>query len=327
MKILVTGSSGHLGEALIRTLRASNEDVVGCDLLPSPFTDYLGSITDSDFVNACLRGVNIVYHTATLHKPHVATHTRQQFVDTNITGTLNLLEESRLAGVNAFVFTSTTSLFGDAMQPGNRQQAVWVTEELTPVLKNIYGVTKQAAEDLCQLFHSNQNMNCIILRTSRFFPEEDDQREVRDAFSDANIKANEYLFRRAAIDDIVSAHLCAAEKAAEIGFGRYIISATTPFTAEDLPHLMSDPAGIVARYYPAFQEVYERQGWRMFDQIGRVYVNAKARKELGWAPEVDFGAVLKKVDASEDFLTPLARQIGRKGYHDETFEDGLYPVE
>ena len=62
-------------------------------------------------------GVRAVYHAATLHKPHVATHSRQDFVDTNITGTLNLLEEAVAAGVEAFVFTSTTSVFGDALTP------------------------------------------------------------------------------------------------------------------------------------------------------------------------------------------------------------------
>jgi nucleoside-diphosphate-sugar epimerase len=60
---------------------------------------------------------------------------------------------------------------------------------VTPVPKNIYGVTKAAAEDLCQLFHRNQKLPCLVLRTSRFFPEEDDNRKVRETYSDANVKA------------------------------------------------------------------------------------------------------------------------------------------
>ena len=123
-----------------------------------------------------MRGVQAVFHAATLHKPHVATHSRQDFVDTNITGTLNLLEEAATAGVESFVFTSTTSVFGDALVPPAGAPAAWVTEDVTPVPKNIYGVTKAAAEDLCQLFHRNQGLACIVLRTSRFFPEEDDNK-------------------------------------------------------------------------------------------------------------------------------------------------------
>jgi len=91
MHILVTGSSGHLGEALVRVLKGMNYQVTGIDRLPSAFTDKVGSIQDKRFVEQCMQGVKVVLHTATLHKPHVATHTHQDFVETNITGTLNLL--------------------------------------------------------------------------------------------------------------------------------------------------------------------------------------------------------------------------------------------
>jgi UDP-glucose 4-epimerase len=160
MRVLVTGSSGHLGEALVRTLRRLNHEVVSIDMLESPFTTRTGSITERGVVQSCLPGVQVVFHAATLHKPHVATHSRQDFIDTNITGTLQLLEEAVAAGVETFVFTSTTSVFGDALVPPAGAPAAWVTEEIAPVPKNIYGVTKAAAEDLCQLFYRNQRLAC-----------------------------------------------------------------------------------------------------------------------------------------------------------------------
>ena len=178
MKILVTGSSGHLGEALIRTLRDKSIDYQGIDIKPSELTTHTGSISDAAFVNACIQNQNIdvIIHTATLHKPHVGTHTNQEFVDTNITGTLNLLEAAKSFGVKSFIFTSTTSTFGDVMNPPKDQPAVWVTEETIPIPKNIYGVTKLAAEDLCWLFYRNEKLPCLVLKTSRFFPEEDDNK-------------------------------------------------------------------------------------------------------------------------------------------------------
>ena len=97
MKVLVTGSSGHLGEALVRTLQSSSHEVVGVDIVDSDFTNYAGSIIDRSHVQRCMKGVEVVFHTATLHKPHVFTHSRQQFVDANVTGTLNLLEEAMAA--------------------------------------------------------------------------------------------------------------------------------------------------------------------------------------------------------------------------------------
>ena len=64
-----------------------------------------------------MQGVEGVLHTATLHKPHVVTHSRREFVDTNITGTLNLLEAAVDVGATAFIYTSTTSVFGRALTP------------------------------------------------------------------------------------------------------------------------------------------------------------------------------------------------------------------
>ncbi len=268
-----------------------------------------------------------VFHAATLHKPHVATHTRQDFVDTNVTGTLNLLEEAAATSVASFVFTSTTSVFGDALHPPAGVPAAWVTEDVAPVPKNIYGVTKAAAEDLCQLFHRNQRLACLVLRTLRFFPEQDDDGRVRDEYPDGNVKANEYLYRRVDIQDVVDAHLLALEHAPAIGFGKYIISATTPFLADDLPDLRSDAPRAVRRRVPEYEAEYQRRGWRMFHGISRVYVNQRARDELGWKPRFDFKFILDRLAAGEDPKSPLAQAIGSKGYHAGVFSDGPYPVE
>lgn len=326
MKVLVTGSTGHLGEALVRTLRDQGCEVVGLDALGGPFTTHVGSITDRAFVRDCMSGVRTVLHAATLHKPHVATHTRQDFVDVNISGTLNLLEEAAAAKVASFVYTSTTSVFGDALVPPAGAPAAWVTEDVRPVPKNIYGVTKAAAEDLCQLFHRNNGLACIVLRTSRFFPEEDDSVAVRKVYADGNMKVNEYLHRRADIEDIVGAHLRAAERAPTLGFRRYIVSATTPFSPQDLADLRADAPSVVRRHVPAYEAEYARRGWTMLPRIDRVYVNERARTELGWQPRYDFATVIDRLRAAEDFRSPLARLIGSKGYHDEVFADGPYPV-
>jgi UDP-glucose 4-epimerase len=326
MRILVTGSAGHLGEALMLTLQRSDHEAIGLDIKSSPATHRVGSIAERDFVRRCMQGVDAVLHTATLHKPHVASHTRQAFVDTNITGTLNLLEEAAAAGVKSFIYTSTTSTFGHALRPPEGAPAAWITEDVVPIPKNIYGVTKLAAENLCELFHRNARMPCIVLRTSRFFPEEDDDVSVRRTFDDANLKVNEFLYRRADVEDIVSAHMLAMENAPAIGFGRYIISATTPFTPDDLQQLRIDAPAVVKRYAPGYEAEYRRRGWSMLPTIERVYVNELARTQLGWQPRYDFNSIIRRLRAGEDFLSPLARAVGSKGYHAEVFTEGPYPV-
>jgi UDP-glucose 4-epimerase len=315
LKILVTGSAGHLGEALMRTLPALGHDAIGIDVLPSPFTSVVRSITDRATVDECMRGVDVVLHAATLHKPHVATHTRQAFVDVNVTGTLNLLEAAVLNRVRAFVFTSTTSTFGDALTPPPGAPAAWITEDVVPIPKNIYGVTKTAAEDLCRLFHRNHKLPCLVLRTSRFFPEGDDVPDKAAAYADANLKVNELLYRRVDIADVVGSVTVAMERAPALGFGLFVISATTPFTREDLAALGVDAPAALARRVPEYRDVYARLGWRMLPVLDRVYVNAHARHVLGWQPRHDFRSTLARVAAGEDFRSPLAAAIGAKGYH------------
>ncbi len=327
MKILVTGSSGHLGEALVRTLREKAIEAAGADILPSEFTNEIGTIADRRFVKRCMAGVDVVLHTATLHKPHVVTHSRQSFVDTNITGTLNLLEEAVAAGAKCFIFTSTTSAFGSALTPPAGAPAAWITEQVTPVPRNIYGVTKKTAEDLCELFHHKLGLPCLILRTSRFFPEEDDRKQTREAYADENVKVNEFLYRRVDIGDVVSAHLLALEKAQALGFGRYIVSATTPFTPDDLAELREDAPAVLQRRVPEYVEEYARRGWKMFPGIDRVYVNERARRELGWTPSYDFKFILGRLKADADPRSELARAVGSKGYHAEVFAEGPFPVD
>ena len=315
MTILVTGSAGHLGEGLMRTLRDRRRSARGVDILASPFTDRVGSIVEREFVRDCMDGIDTVLHAATLHKPHVETHSPQDFVDVNITGTLNLLEEAARAGVGAFVFTSTTSAFGDALRPAPDEPATWITEAVVPVAKNIYGATKTAAEDLCRLFQRNHGMPCLVLRTSRFFPEDDDEPVRRDAFDRDNLQVCELLYRRVDLADVVEAHRVAIERAPALGFDRLIISATTPFETSDRARLRGDPAAALDRRVPGWREVFAARGWRMLDDIERVYVNARARTVLGWKPEYDFARAVDDLSQGLDHRSPLVRAVGAKGYH------------
>lgn len=326
MRVLVTGSAGHLGEALMLSLPAHGHDPVGLDILPSPHTHHVGSITDRALVREALAGCDAVIHAATLHKPHVATHSRQAFVDVNISGTLALLDEAAAAGVSRFVFTSTTSAFGRSLRPGPDDPAVWIDETVPSVPKNIYGATKTAAEDLCRLAHHLHGLPCVVLRTSRFFPEDDDDPATRARYPRDNSQANELLYRRLDLEDAVTAHLCALDRAPAIGFGLYIVSATTPFTRADLAELRRDPAAVVACSHPEFAAIYAAAGYHLFPDIGRVYDNARARRALGWRPRYDFAAALERIARGEPIGSALARRVGIKGYHPGRPADEIYPT-
>lgn len=323
MRILVTGSRGHLGEALMRRLPEEGHEVVGLDLHDGPFVDVIGSVSDRAVVRGALEGVDAVLHTATLHKPHVASHTRHNFVEANISGTLTILEEAVLAGIGSVVFTSSTTTFGRALSPAAGEPAAWITEDVRPVPKNVYGATKVAAEDLCELVHRDEGLFVVILRTSRFFPEGDDVEDRRGGYDDLNLKVNELLHRRVDLEDVVQAHLRAIERAPAIGFGRYVISATTPFTQDDLADLRTDPAAVVARRCGSqAAEVFSARGWRMLPDIDRVYVNDAARRDLGWDPAFTFGAAIEALAAGRDPRSAVALAVGKKGYHERS--TGIY---
>ncbi|GLY29320.1 NAD(P)-dependent oxidoreductase [Kineosporia sp. NBRC 101731] len=311
-RYLVTGSSGHLGEALVRTSTDAGHDVTGIDVRAGEGTTVTGSIADSALMNECLAGVDHVLHTATLHKPHVGSHSRPDFVDVNVTGTLTVLTAAARAGVKSVVFTSSTSTFGRAMTPVPGGPATWIDEDVRPQVKNIYGATKVAAEDLCELA-ALDGLPVVVLKTSRFFPERDD---VQTDAHDTALKVAEFLYRRVDLEDVVNAHLIAATRAPQIGFGRYIISAPTPFVPGDLTDLADDARSVVRHRYPDLMARFEEKGWPMPSTVDRVYDSRRAQADLGWNPRHDFVAVAERALATGEWRSDLALRVGWKGYHD-----------
>jgi UDP-glucose 4-epimerase len=307
MRILLTGSSGWLGRYLAPMLRANGHAVTGIDVAAGADTQILGSVADAALIDRTFAdcGIEAVIHSGALHKPDIARYGAQAFVDVNITGTLNLLEAAIHAGHDRFVFTSTTSLMvrNDvrAGRAGGARAAYWMDEDFGPIApRNIYGVTKYAAEQLCRLYHARHGIGTMVLRTGRFFPEGDD---TIDHPSGPNLKANEFLNRRLTVEDAGRAHCLALARGAALGFETFILSAPPPFIRDDAEALMSDARAVIARYYPDAAAIYGAKGWILPDHIDRVYDPAKAEHLLGWRAQSDFGSILAAL--SEDRPLPF----------------------
>ena len=280
MRVLVTGSSGQLGATVAEQTSADHE-LVGIDLVPGRWTRHMMSITDRVAVFEVIREVDAIIHTASLHQPHVTTHSRQAFIDTNITGTLNLLEAAAQNGVQRFVYSSTTSLYGEAMVP--TREAVWVTEELVPRPRDIYDITKIAAEELCRDIAFSTGMSMLCLRVSRFFAQT------------PRLQALYRLYRGVDVRDAAAAHALALTMQST-PFDIINISARSPFRKSDLPMLLHSAPDVLQERFPHVVEAFARHNWELPASIDRVYVIDKAERLLGYRPVYGFDEFMDEVD-------------------------------
>lgn len=301
MRLLLTGSSGWLGRYLAPRLRAAGHGVTGLDVAPGTDTQVLGSVADRALVERTFgeAGIEAVIHAGALHKPDIVRYPEAAFHAVNVEGTRNLLEAAAKAGHDRFLFTSTTSLMITAAiragKAGGANEAAWLDEDFGPLApRNIYGVTKLAAERLCRQVHAESGMAVMILRTGRFFPEEDDTH--RD-LSGPNIKANEFLNRRLTVEDAAEAHVAALEKAPALGCETFILSAPPPFAREECGELRHDAPAVIARHFPDAPDLYTRRGWTLPASLDRVYDPSRAERLMGFRCRTDFRAVLDAIAA------------------------------
>lgn len=294
MHVLLTGSSGWLGRYLAPMLERVGHKVTGLDVVPGAHTRIIGSVADRALIDRTIaaRGIEAIIHSGALHKPDIARYPRQAFIDTNISGTLALAEAAVAAGHDRFVFTSTTSLMvrDDVRAGAGEAGAWWMDESFGPLEpRNIYGISKLAAEQALGLIARETGLSVAILRTGRFFPEDDD---THARPSGPNLKANELLHRRLTVEDAAAAHLAALDRARDFSCETFVLSAPPPFSRAEAVELAHNAPAVIARHFPDAADLYQRADWVLPSRIERVYDPAKAHAMLGWQARTNFATVL-----------------------------------
>jgi len=278
MRVLVTGSSGKLGSVTVKHLVDFGHTVIGLDISDSATTNLIADVKDKYKILEVTQGFDAVIHTAALHGRHMdLNYPREEFIDTNIKGTLNVLNACVANGISRFLFTSTTSIYGKSLVDDHK--AVWVNEELPIQPRDIYDITKQSCEELCREFFEKEKIQVSVFRVGRFLPEPD------------NMRLNHRLYRGLDEQDGAEALKLALEHKFD-QFEIFNISSGSPFQKEDLIELKHNASSVIAKYYPEAIELYKRNHWTLPESIDRVYRSDKAMQILSYRPKFTFEYLL-----------------------------------
>ncbi|MBL8523548.1 MAG: NAD(P)-dependent oxidoreductase, partial [Betaproteobacteria bacterium] len=200
-------------------------------------------------------------------------------------------------GVQRFVFTSTTALYGHAATPDDA--AGWVTEDLVPQPKSIYHRTKLAAEAWLKSAAEAGGPQVTILRMSRCFPEPAPQMAVYR------------LHRGVDARDVAQAHALALGDF-ELPHRTFVVSGATPFKPGDAEMLKRDAPAVLRQRAPELVEAFERRAWNLPDSIDRVYCPARAEAELGWRARYGYEEVLAMLDAQWSEVLPVKNYLAKE---------------
>jgi len=170
-RVLVTGADGFIGSHLVERLQEEGADIRALcvynsngshgwlDSLPdvSSVEPVLGDIRDSGFVNNVCRDIQIVFHLAALIAIPYSYVAPRSYVETNVLGTLNVLDAARNHGVDTIVNTSTSEVYGTP-------DSVPITEAHAVKGQSPYSATKIAADKLCESYALSFGTPVVTLR-------------------------------------------------------------------------------------------------------------------------------------------------------------------
>lgn len=267
MRIVVTGSSGYIGAAVVARLQAGGHSVVGIDRRPSPGTTVVGDLVTLDLL-PLLGGVAAVVHGAALHAPHVGHHGDDAFVAANVVATERLVRASAHAGIRRFVFLSTTSVYGRALDAA--EAAVWVDETLVPEPRDIYDATKLDAEAVVTS-HAGPALATATLRIGRCFVEPWRTTVVN--------RMHRGVDRRDVVDAIERALTAPISVPLLVN-----VAGPRLFERTDLRRLRTEPVAVIDQRAPGVTDAFRRRGWELPTAFDRVYVSDRAVAALGYQP-------------------------------------------
>lgn len=170
---LVTGGAGFVGAHVVRDLLAAGHNVIVLDDLSGGFEENIpaeakfikGSITDHDLLEQLFNDhkIKYVYHLAAYAAEGLSHFIKRFNYNNNLIGSVNLINESIKHKVSCFVFTSSIAVYG-ALEPP-------MTEAMTPVPEDPYGIAKLAVEQELRVSHEMFGLDYVVFRPHNVYGE------------------------------------------------------------------------------------------------------------------------------------------------------------
>jgi nucleoside-diphosphate-sugar epimerase len=310
VRALVSGGAGFIGSAVARLLIAEGWDVRVFDNLLTGFEHNIppeaefirGDLRNPEEVAAACRDIDVVFHQGAVRSVPKSVDDPRLSHDSNITGTLNVLEGSRLASVPRLVYASSSSVYGETEEAVNR-------ETHPPNPQSPYAVTKLAGEYYCRVWTALGRLSTVSLRYFNVFGPgqhpESKYAAVFPGFVTAlaagrapevhwdGLQSRDFTY----VEDVARANLLAGRADGRIDGEVINIGGGHPKSVLDVLHSVSEAIGSTSE--PVFQP--KRPG-----DVRRTHADiTKARDLLGWQPQTEW------TEAVAATVEGLARAAGR----------------
>jgi len=297
MKVLITGADGFIGSHLTELMVRAGYDVRAfvlynsfnyrgwlddcADDVKGNFDVFAGDVRDPYGVAAAMDGCDRVLHLASLIAIPYSYHSPDTYIDTNIKGTLNVLQAARNLGVEKIIHTSTSEVYGTA-------QFVPITEDHPLQGQSPYSASKIGADQLAISFHRSFELPVAILRPfNTYGPRQSARAVIPTIISQLASGAKEVKLGAlhptrdfSFVSDTASGFVRALESDDTIGCVTNVGSGfevSIGDTAKTIAELMGVDAEVVA----------ENQRFRPKDsEVERLFASYDlANKRMGWSPE------------------------------------------
>jgi nucleoside-diphosphate-sugar epimerase len=298
MKVLITGAGGNLGRVLAPALAEKGYEPVLMDYraIDTPYPFIQGDVTQQADVRGAVHNVDAIVHAAALHGIHLSKYSRDDYWNLNVSGTYNIYEAAKDAGIKKILLCSTMGVYGESVKASENGFAI-VTENLPLLPRDFYGQSKKTCEDLAAFYSRNDGIQTIAYRLGMFVPE--------------NFIRYGFRLLKGGVDDrdVARAFLLGLANDT-ISFDAFNIMAEVPFSHEDLSEWKQDPVGFLEKHFPDTVQQVKTRGenpQELASMWGFTYWSIdKAKQMLGYAPKYNFPQFYEALENGNQAYYPYA---------------------